>query len=180
MKYLKNIVIFLVFVLVVIALLSIILPTNQKVKRSITINASPVEVFEQIALLRNFNSWSVWATIDSTVIYNYAGTDGTVGASASWKGHPALSGEGEMRIIAIKPGEQVEHEFKFISPRDGKAHSILKASQQGSQTVVNWEFSMSTPRPWNVFNLIYSMDRQMGKDFEDGLKKLKAIAEKSQ
>ena len=36
---------------------------------------------------------------------------------------------------------------------------------------------MATPRPWNIFNLFYSLDKQMGKDFEDGLTALKNIIE---
>jgi hypothetical protein len=36
---------------------------------------------------------------------------------------------------------------------------------------------MATPRPWNIFNLLYSLDEEMGKDFDDGLSALKVLIE---
>jgi effector-binding domain-containing protein len=37
---------------------------------------------------------------------------------------------------------------------------------------------MATPRPWNIFNLFYNMDKELGKDFDFSLATLRSSIEK--
>jgi uncharacterized protein YndB with AHSA1/START domain len=178
MKYLKLFGAFLIFFIIAAAILSFFMATSQKVEKSITIKAPAATVFEQLVKLENFNKWSLWNQQDSSVKHTITGTDGTVGASTSWKGAPEISGEGKMEITAIEPNKKITHTINFISPRANKASSafLLKETEDG--TLVTWQFNLATPRPWNIFNLFYSMDKEMGKDFEDGLSLLKTLIEK--
>ena len=153
MNYLKIFVSFLFFVLLVTLGLSFFLSTNQKVERTVIINASAPVIYNHLIKLENFNKFSVWSQQDSTAVYTLSGKDGTVGASTSWKGSPEISGE-------------------------GKAESVFLLNETNKETTsVTWTFKMATPRPWNIFNLFYSLDKQMGKDFEDGLTALKNMIE---
>jgi hypothetical protein len=171
---------FLLAVIAITAFLSFMQPTSQQVERSIVINTPADKIYEEIVKLDNFNKFSVWSQQDSTAIYTLTGTDGKVGAFASWKGSPEISGEGKIEIAALEPNKKVVHQLQFTKPKKGTAESVfLLRETSKTTTTVTWTFNMATPRPWNIFNLFYSLDKQMGIDFEDGLKALKSMIELS-
>lgn len=177
MRIIKPFLAFLFFALVATIILSMLLPTRQRLERSVTINAPAALVYEQLAKLEHFNHWSLWTSQDSTATYTLTGTDGTVGATSAWKGDPSLSGEGKMEIIFLDPGKKVEQVIHFIQPKKRNARSVFTLSERGGTTIVTWNFELATPRPWNIYNLFYSMDKERGKDFEGGLAALKKIVE---
>ena len=178
MKYYRIFIAFIFFILLVTATLSFSLPATQKVERSITINATAAFIYSQLSKLENFHKFSVWSQQDSTAIYTLSGTDGTIGAATSWKGSPEISGEGKIEIIALEPDRKVMHTLHFTKPKKGKAESTFTLLETNKAiTNVTWTFIMATPRPWNIFNLLFSLDKQMGKDFEDGLTTMKTIIE---
>lgn len=177
MKAVKPFLVFLLFVVMAGAILSLLLPASQKLEKTVTIRAPASAVYEQLSKLKNFNAWSVWSRQDSSATYTISGTDGTPGAASSWKGDPALSGEGKMEITGLEPGQKVSHSIQFIKPRKAKGTSSFTLRENNGLTTVTWNFEMATPRPWNIFNLFYSMDKQMGKDFEKGLIALKELTE---
>jgi hypothetical protein len=47
-----------------------------------------------------------------------------------------------------------------------------------NQTKVKWGFTGSMPRPMNMIMLVVDMDKEVGKDFDEGLANLKSIVEK--
>lgn len=177
MKFIKPFLVFLLFVAIAAVILSLMLPVKQKLERSVTIRAPAAVIYEQLSKLDNFNKWSVWSQQDSTAVYTLTGNDGTVGAATSWTGHPELSGEGKMEITGLEPGQKVSHSIRFKKPRKATASSVFTLKENGGLTSVTWNFEMATPRPWNIFNLFYSMDKQMGQDFEKGLAALKQLTE---
>ena len=178
MKFGRLLLFFLLAVIVTTAILSFMLPTSQKIERSIVINTSAVTIYTQLIQLENFNKFSVWSQQDSTAVYTMSGTDGTVGASTSWKGSPEISGEGKIEIKALEPNRKVVHQLNFTQPKKGTAESVFLLNETNkATTTVTWTFNMATPRPWNIFNLFYSLDKQMGKDFEDGLTAMKKMIE---
>jgi hypothetical protein len=178
MKFARLFVFFLLAVIATTAILSFMLPTSQKVERSIVINESATPIYNELIKLENFNKFAVWTHQDSSATYTLIGTDGTIGATSSWKGSPEISGEGKIEIIALTPGKQVVHQLHFTKPKKGKAESTFDLSETNKAfTTVTWTFRLATPRPWNIFNLLYSMDKQMGKDFEEGLANLKTMIE---
>jgi hypothetical protein len=179
MRSFKQLFFFLAALLVAAFVLSLLLPVNQKIERSITINAPAAIVYGQLIKLENFNKWSVWAREDSSATYTLTGKDGTVGATSSWKGDPGISGEGKIEISGLEPDKKITHQFQFTQPRKGHAESVFLLSENNGVTVVTWKFIFATPRPWNIANLFNSLDKAMGKDFENGLATLKADIEKT-
>lgn len=180
MNYFKIFASFLFFIVLVTLGLSFFLSTSQKVERSVIINAAAPFIYNQLIKLDNFNKFSVWSQQDSAAVYTLAGTDGTIGASSSWKGSPEISGEGKIEIAALESNRKVTHKLQFSKPKKGKAESVFLLTETNiGVTTVTWTFNMATPRPWNIFNLLYSLDKQMGKDFEDGLKAMKTLIELS-
>jgi hypothetical protein len=171
---------FILAVFIVTAILSFMLATSQKIERSIVISTPAATIYDQLVKLDNFHQFSVWSQQDSSAVYTLKGTDGTVGASTSWKGSPEISGEGTIEIKALEPNRKVVHQLHFTQPKKGNAVSTFGLLETNiATTTVTWTFEMATPRPWNIFNLFFSLDKQMGKDFEDGLANLKVALEKT-
>ncbi|GEM_PF-125957 len=180
MKLFKSFAILLLVALSIAMILVVVLPTAQRVERRISINAPVETVYDYLTRLDHFNKWSVWNQQDSSIQHSITGTDGTLGAVSSWKGDPALSGEGEIRISSLELNKEIKHTIRFIQPKQMNARSEFDLEDAGGTTRVKWTFKLDTPRPWNVFNLFNSMDKQLGKDFEDGLRSLKTTLEKKE
>ena len=178
MKFLKLLFFFLLAILAVTAILSMLMATKQKIERSVIINAQASVIYRQLIKLDNFNKYSVWSQRDSSVKYTLAGTDGTVGASTSWTGDPEISGDGKIEIVLLEENKTIKHKLSFSQPKKGTAESAFTLKETNGVTTVTWNFDLATPRPWNIFNLFYSLDKKMGKDFEESLATLKIAIEK--
>jgi effector-binding domain-containing protein/uncharacterized protein YndB with AHSA1/START domain len=179
MKIIKQLAVLLLVVIAIALILVLVLPVKQKTERSITINAPVTEVYNYLLKLENFNKWSVWSRNDSTIKNTITGTDGTPGAVNAWVGDPGLSGEGKMQLISLTLNKKIKYQLNFQKPRSMEADSDFSLEEINGQTKVTWDFALATPRPWNIFNLFSSMDKEMGKDFEEGLQNLKAAIEKT-
>lgn len=178
MKIFRQLLFFVIALIIAAAGLSFFMPTSQKVKRSIFINAPAAVIFDQVKKLDNFNRFSVWSQQDTAAKYTITGTDGTVGAAMSWKGDPTISGEGKIEITSLIPTHTIGHSIQFTQPKNGTAESLFTIYDIGKgNTEVSWYFELATPRPWNIFNLFYSLDKEMGKDFDTGLAALKLYIE---
>lgn len=179
MKAGRLILFFIVAVLATVALLSFLQPTQQSVTRRVSINAPASTIYPQLARLENFNRFSVWTQQDSSAVYKLTGNDGTVGATSSWKGSPEISGEGKIEIVGLKANQQVSHRIQISEPKKLDATSVFDLRETNpAVTEVSWTFTLATPRPWNIFNLFYSLDKEKGSEFEQGLQALKSLIEK--
>ena len=180
MKAVRLLFFFLLAVVIITATLSFMQATSQKVEREIVINTPANVIYNQLIKLEHFHQFSIWSQQDSSAVYSFTGVDGTVGATTSWKGSPEISGEGKIEIIALEPNLKVQHQLHFTKPKKGNAVSTFTLTQtEKSATTVKWVFELATPRPWNIFNLFYSLDEKMGDDFETGLQSLKTVIELS-
>jgi Polyketide cyclase / dehydrase and lipid transport len=165
---------FILSLIAVTAAVSFYMPVSQKIKKSVAINAPAAKIYKELMMLENFNRISVWGAQDSTLQYTLSGTDGTIGATSFWKGSPEISGEGTIAITALEPARKIAHAISFTTPKKGTATSeFILTETDKDKTTVDWNFTIATPRPWNIFNLFYSAEKQMGADFEKGLAALK-------
>lgn len=170
----------LFFILIVTIGLSFMLPTNQKAEHAIEINATAPVIYSQLIKLENFNRFAVWTQQDSSAIYTLTGSDGTVGATSSWNGSPEISGKGKIAIVELVANKKVVHQLEFTEPRKMKAGSEFSLLETNpGKTTVTWTFKLATPRPWNIFNLFYSINKEKEQDFKDGLQALKKLIELS-
>lgn len=170
---------FLLSLVLVTAGLSFFLPTHQTIKKSVTINAPVAKIYTHLSKLENFNKLTVWGLQDSLLQYSYTGRDGSVGASTTWKGTPEISGQGTITLTGFQVDRTIGHDINFTTPQKGAATSAFNLLPTGNTTTeVSWVFKMATPRPMNIFNLIFNLNEQMGVDFEKGLSALKMRMEK--
>ncbi|MGJ7032778.1 SRPBCC family protein [Niabella hirudinis] len=180
MKFIRGILLFLVFLTISLFAFSLLAPDKQQVVKSIVINAPVKKVYEQIVLLQNFNNWSVWGQSDSSIRYtSNQFPDGQVGTTIMWEGNALLSGKGKIALTGLLPQKQISHHISLLEPQKLEADSRFDLQEQGNATTVTWTFTIPSKKPWNVFNLFFSLDKEKGTDFERGLQALKLIIEKS-
>lgn len=165
-------------IVLLILVLATIAPKAYNVSRSIEINRPKDEVFAHLKSLKKQNEWSPWARRDPDMQQKFTGTDGEVGAINYWNGNKQV-GEGEQEITKIVEGERVESELRFLKPFKSTSDAYLVTeSVDGDRTKVIWGFSGQNKFPMSIMMLFMSMDKAVGKDFEEGLSNLKATLEK--
>jgi len=165
--------------LIVLAVLVFISPTDFKVERDVVINKPKAEVFEYLKFVKNQNEWGPWMQRDPKIKMSYTGTDGEVGFISKWESDHEDVGTGEQEIKKIVDGERVDVELRFIKPWEATNKGFLITEDAGEgKTKVRWGFSGTMNRPMNLMLVFTDFEALVGKDFEEGLDKLKSIVEK--
>ena len=97
------------------------------------------------------------------------------GAKMSWVGDPATVGSGSQTIIESRPHDLVRMNLAFEG--EGTADERMTFASDGPMTRVTW--SVESDLGFNPVSRYFGMffDRMMGPDFEQGLTRLKALAE---
>ncbi|MET1259732.1 SRPBCC family protein [Flagellimonas sp. DF-77] len=164
-------------IVLLVLFLALIAPKTYDVSRSITINRPKQQVFDVLKSLKRQDEWSPWAKKDPNMHKEFRGTDGEVGSVSYWNGNKEV-GEGEQEITKIIDGERIEGELRFLKPwkSESDCYFITEALEEG-QTKVTWGFSGKNKFPFSIMMLFMSMDKMVGKDFEEGLDSLKALME---
>lgn len=178
----KKILIGLIAVVLVLAAAVLVLvfsvSDSFSVEREVTINKPRPEVFAYLRLIKNQSVWGPWFKKEPTMKQEFRGTDGEVGFVASWNGTTDDVGEGEQEITRIVQGERVDTQLRFKRPFESEADAYLTTEDApDGQTRVRWGFKGSMPRPMNLLLLFLDMDKEIGKDYEEGLATLKSILE---
>lgn len=179
-KLLIGIVVLVVVAVTALAIISLSTATDWKVSREVAIEKPRGEIFAYVKLLKNQNEWGPWFKREPTMKQEFRGTDGTVGFVSAWDGTKDDVGAGEQEIKALVENERIDTEVRFKRPFESKADSTLSLEPIGdAATKVKWTISASVPRPFNLFLLAVDIDKEMGKDIDDGLASLKSIMEKN-
>lgn len=159
-----------------IIILAMIAPKTYEVSRSIVVSKPRKEVFEYLKSLKKQDDWSPWGKRDPNMEKKFTGTDGEVGATSHWKGNKEV-GEGEQEIKKIVDGERIESELRFLKPWKSTSDAFLTTEDAEGGTKVTWGFKGYNKFPMSIMMLFMSMDKMIGKDFEEGLGDLKAKLE---
>lgn len=164
-------------IVALIIILGLLAPKNYEVNRSIVINKPLPETFQFLKLVKNQDYWSPWKKKDPHLTQEFVGTDGEVGFISKWVGNKDV-GEGEQEITRLVENELVETELRFIKPWKSQSNGYIKVEEaEYRQTKVIWGFSGKNKFPFSIFMMFMSMDKTVGKDFEEGLASLKQVLE---
>jgi carbon monoxide dehydrogenase subunit G len=170
-------------VAIVVALIVAILvyattrPDTFRVQRSTTIKATPEKIF---ALINDFRAWSAWSPYDkldpgmTKTVGNVAAGPGAV---YEWEGNNKV-GKGRMEIIESSPSSKILIKLDFVRPMEGHNTAEFALEPIGSETRVTWSIQGPCPYMSKLMGIFMNMDTLIGKEFENGLGNLKAIAEK--
>lgn len=176
MKILKRILIAIVCLIALVIALAYLMPNHYGLIRSIQIKASPEKIYPLIASPKEWKKWSVWNQRDPNMEILFSGPE--TGAGASWDWKSKNEGNGGMKLTRVAANQVINYELHFEGM--GKPSSgALTLEPEGTSTKVTWSMIGSSEGNFMMKLFAPFMDKMVGPDFEDGLKNLKAIAEKT-
>ncbi|MDF3030646.1 MAG: hypothetical protein K0R03_1204 [Moraxellaceae bacterium] len=160
--------------LLLLVLSAFLLPDGYQVERRILVQAPPERVFSLLDDPREWRRWSSWNRRDPAMAINYSGP--ARGAGAKWEWKSASQGEGQMRFVRVEQDRLLEYVLHF--PQfDSSPTGAFRLTPVPGGTEVSW--SMRDTAGYNPISrwMGLFMDGMIGRDFEDGLATLKAVAE---
>jgi len=172
----KKILLAAVVVIAVLVAVIAAQPSAYRVERSAAIAAPPDVVYAQIADFHRWAAWSPWAKADPAMKTTYAGAPAGKGAVCDWSGNDRV-GAGTMTIFAAEPGERLEIQLQFRKPWSSVSSTEFALRPAAGGTRVTWIMSGANDFAGKAFSLVASIDKMFGKDFEQGLQSLGAVAE---
>ena len=163
--------------LLVIMAIAYILPGNVRVERATLIEAPPSAVFALVNGFENFNRWSPWYERDPDGDYQLEGPLEGIGARMSWSSDKPDVGQGSQEIIESVPESLVRTKLDFGDKGNANAFFELEARGE-NQTHLIWGFKSDLGlNPISRYSGLM-FEKWIGPDYEQGLAKLKTIAEK--
>jgi carbon monoxide dehydrogenase subunit G len=155
---------------------SFFLPGEANVSRSAEIAAPPEKVFAIVSSVRRFQEFSPWAEMDPDAKYTFEGPETGAGQKMSWTSANRNVGSGTQTVTEYIEGRRVAAEMDLSEM--GKAVAAWDIEPSGAGTRATW--SLKAPLDGIMMKWIGLMfDRWVGADYEKGLAKLKAVAEKA-
>lgn len=153
---------------------SLLLPASTHVERSIVIGRSPEQVFAALNSFERFQAWSPWAEDDPQAEYVLEGPAQGVGARMRWSGNRAV-GSGSQEVVASEPHRRIAVALVFDG-NPARATYLIQPDPAGSR--LTWTFD--SDHGYNPLSrwLGLLFDAMVGKDYEKGLARLKALLER--
>ena len=170
-----------VITVLIIITAGLFLPKAAHVERTIEIARPAATVFTLVNGFSKFSLWSPWSERDPDVAYSFSGPAAGPGAQMSWKGDPRLVGTGTQRITESIPWSMVRMQIDF--DQLGKASSYFQIDESGHGSHLTWGFDVNLVEGRGFFtgllNRYFALffDTWMGADYEQGLSRLKSLAE---
>lgn len=152
-------------------------PDSFRIERSTTIKAPPEKIFALINDFHQWEAWSPWEKIDPALKRTYSGAANGVGAVYEWSGNKDI-GQGRMEIVESVPSAKVMLKLDFVTPFEAHNKVDFTLAQQGDVTKVTQAMYGPSPYISKLMTIFFSIEKMVGKKYEEGLTNLKAIAEK--
>jgi uncharacterized protein YndB with AHSA1/START domain len=175
LRFLKWVVYLIIALVVIVVAGSFLLPAEAYVTRSTEIAAPPEKVFAIVGDMRRFQEFSPWAELDPNAKYTFEGPESGIGQKMSWTSTNPDVGNGSQTIVEYDPPKHVAAELDFGAM--GKALAGWDLEPTATGTKATWSFRSpldGIAARW--FGLMF--DRWIGADYEKGLAKVKAVAER--
>jgi hypothetical protein len=148
------------------------------VERSVTIDAPPAHIYDQIANFHNWTSWSPWEDVDPGLKRAYSGAESGTGAVYGWSGN-RKAGQGRMEITDATEPLRVRIDLVFEKPWKARNDTLFTIAPEGSGSRVTWSMTGKITLMTKVMGIFKSMDKFLGPDFERGLARLKSTTQNS-
>ena len=173
---LETILITIVVVLVALGLYAATRPNHFRMERSTVIDAPPERIFPLIADFHKWRLWSPWEKLDPDLKRTFEGAAHGVGAIYAYEGNSKV-GSGRMEITDATPFSRIVAKLDFIKPMEAHNFADWTLSPQGTGTRVTWAMHGPQNFMMKLMGVIFSMDKLVGRQFEEGLANLKRAAE---
>ena len=173
----KTIAMVLVLLIAALLIYAATKPDSFRIERSTTIKAPPEKIFALINDFHQWEAWSPWEKIDPALKRTYSGAANGVGAVYEWSGNKDI-GQGRMEIVESVPSAKVMLKLDFVTPFEAHNKVDFTLAQQGDVTKVTQAMYGPSPYISKLMTIFFSMEKMVGKKYEEGLANLKAITEK--
>ncbi|MCS6288124.1 MAG: SRPBCC family protein [Nitrospira sp.] len=174
---LETILVIVVLLVVAVLIYAATRPSTFRLQRSIVINVLPEQVFPFINNFHHWSAWSPWEKKDLTMKKSHGGPPEGEGAVLEWEGNRDV-GTGRMEVLESVPSSKILVKLDFLKPFEAHNRAEFVLVRGAGTTEVRWAMYGPQPYMMKVMGVFCSMDKMVGKDFEDGLASLKAMAEK--
>jgi uncharacterized protein YndB with AHSA1/START domain len=150
-------------------------PDTFTIRRSALIAAPPEKIFPMIDNLRAQSAWSPFEK-DPEMKRTHSGAPHGRGAVYEWDGNRQV-GAGRLTITDSVPPSKITLLLDMFRPF--KAQNVVEFTleRQGGGTNVTWAMQGRQPYMAKLMSLVMDCDKMVGSQFEEGLSKLKALAE---
>jgi hypothetical protein len=167
----KKVLYVIIGLIVVYLIMCMIGPKEGVIERTTVVNQKPELVKAQLVDFKFFNEkWSPWTPKDPNMKITYSGELGKPGYKYDWEGNDSV-GVGAMEFAGIS-GDTVKQ--KLIFKDWGMISDVyLIAKPEGENTQVTWKMVMPMGFIWRGFGLFMNAEKQMGRDFNNGIANLK-------
>lgn len=174
----KIISIVLVLAIAAVLILAATKPDAYTVSRNVLINAPADKLHAIINTPREFERWSPYSPKDLQMKNTYSGPASGVGARNDFAGNSQV-GAGSVEIVRSSAPSEVAMQLTMLKPFAAQNEVIYSLVPQGSSTQVTWAMTAKQPYLAKIISVFINMDNMIGKDFADGLARLKALVEKT-
>jgi hypothetical protein len=150
-------------------------PDKFGVQRAARIGVPPEKIFPLIDDLHAHTSWSPFEK-DPNMKRTHSGAARGKGAVYEWEGNRQV-GAGRLAIIDSTPSK-VTMALDMLKPFE--AHNVVEFTLEpkGGSTDVTWAMHGRQPYMAKLMSTFINCDKMVGSQFEEGLGKLKALAER--
>jgi uncharacterized protein YndB with AHSA1/START domain len=151
-------------------------PDAFHVERVVNIKAPPEKIFP---FINDFHQWDAWTPYnkDPAMKKTFSGNTSGAGAAYAWQGNKEV-GKGSIEITTTTPPAKVALDLNMLEPFEAHNKVLFTLSAAGDSTSVTWGMDGTQNFLMKAMGLFFSMDKMVGKDFELGLLRLKAVVEK--
>ncbi len=154
--------------------ISLLIPAQISVERSIRIDAPLQIVFDQVNILHNWEKWSPWRQVDPMMELSYSNPSSGKGAFVSWKSTHKKIGNGRATLTDVFPQRMI---VLSVASDRGMATSTMEFAQDDRLVTVTWSKTRRIGNnPVKKYRSI-AMKRQMRKMFDQGLQGIKRASE---
>jgi uncharacterized protein YndB with AHSA1/START domain len=171
----------IVAVIIAIAIIAVLAyaatrPDAFQVQRTASIKAPPERIFPLIDDLHAHTTWSPFEK-DPNMKRTHSGAPRGKGAVYDWEGNSQV-GSGRLAITDSTPSKITMALDMF---RPFKAHNTVEFTLQPKEgwTNVTWAMHGRQPYMAKLMSTFINCDKMVGKQFEEGLGKMKALAEQA-
>jgi len=177
MQLIKKAVIALAVFVAALLIYAATKPDSFRIERSIVIKAPQERIFALIDDFHQWEAWSPWEKIDPALKRTYSGVAKGKGAVYAWEGNSNV-GSGRMEIIDSTPPSKILLDLDFSAPFE--AHNSVQFSLEPQGDAVKLTQAMYGPSPYmsKVMGIFFDMDKMVGEKNEEGLARIKVLAEK--
>lgn len=169
--------------LLVVAVIGVVLyalvtqPNTFRVERAINIDAPADKIFGIVTDLRRGAEWSPYEKKDLSMKKTFQGPATGPGSQLVWDGNKDV-GAGTLSIADATAPSKVVLKLDMTRPMEGHSTIEYDLTPVGGGTRMNWSMHGPMNPVSKVMCLFMNMDKMIGNDFEQGLKSLKALAER--